>query len=112
MLPSSVRILVCTQPQDMRRSFDRLAEVVRTFMGEEPQSGALFVFVSKRPTRVKVLWWDRNGFCILYKRLHQALFVAPPGGEGAAPSVKIDATALAQLLAGIARVRGEGRRLH
>ena len=61
MLPSTVRILVCTQPQDMRRSFDRLAEVVRVHMGEEPQSGALYVFVGKRPTRVKLLWWDRNG---------------------------------------------------
>ncbi len=111
MLPQSVRIFVCTQPQDMRRSFDRLAEVVRTFMGEEPQSGALFVFVSKRPTRVKVLWWDRNGFCILYKRLHQALFVTPPA-EGDARGVRIDAAALAQLLAGVARARGDRRRVH
>ena len=53
MLPASVRILVCTEPQDMRRSFDRLAEVARTVMGEEPQSGTLFVFVGKRPARVK-----------------------------------------------------------
>ena len=50
MLPTSVRILVCTVPQDMRRSFDRLAEVVREVLGEEPQSGALYVFVGKRPT--------------------------------------------------------------
>lgn len=111
MLPQSVRILVCTQPQDMRRSFDRLAEVVRTLMGEEPQSGALYVFVSKRPTRVKVLWWDRNGFCILYKRLHQALFVTP-AADGDARAVKIDADALAQLLAGVARARGDKRQVH
>lgn len=102
MLPSSVRILVCTEPQDMRRSFDRLAEVVRTLLGEEPQSGTLFVFVGKRPTRVKVLWWDRNGFCLLYKRLHQALFIAPAASEGG-KAVRIDAAALAQLLAGVAR---------
>lgn len=102
MLPSSVRILVCTEPQDMRRSFDRLAEVARTVLGEEPQSGTLFVFVGKRPTRVKVLWWDRNGFCLLYKRLHRALFVTPVATEGAR-SVRIDAAALAQLLAGVAR---------
>lgn len=56
MLPANVRILVCTQPQDMRRSFDTLAAVVRDVMHEEPQSGALYVFVGKRPTRVKVLW--------------------------------------------------------
>lgn len=102
MLPASVRILVCTEPQDMRRSFDRLAEVVRTVLGEEPQSGALFVFVGKRATRVKVLWWDRNGFCLLYKRLHRALFVAPAASD-AVKSVRIDGAALAQLLQGVAR---------
>jgi transposase len=101
MLPSSVRILVCTEPQDMRRSFDRLAEVVRTQMEEEPQSGTLFVFVGKRATRVKVLWWDQNGYCLLYKRLHRALFEAPAGEQGA-KAVRIDGAALKQLLAGVA----------
>src|SRR5688500_7898678 len=101
MLPSSVRILVCTEAQDMRRSFDRLAEVVRTQMGEEPQSGALFVFVGKRATRVKVLWWDPNGYCLLYKRLHRALFVVPAGEQGA-KALRIDAAALRQLLSGVA----------
>lgn len=102
MLPASVRILVCTEPQDMRRSFDRLAEVTRQLLGEDPQSGALYVFVGKRPTRVKVLWWDRNGFCLLYKRLHRALFQLPPQGDDGA-AIRIDAAALAQLLAGVAR---------
>lgn len=112
MLPASVRILVCTEPQDMRRSFDRLAEVVRTVLGEEPQSGALFVFVGKRATRVKVLWWDKNGFCLLYKRLHRAFFVAPPASDDV-KSVRIDGKALAQLLAGVAREeKNRGGRLH
>ena len=102
MLPASVRILVCTARQDMRRSFDTLAAVVRDVLHEEPQSGALYVFVGKRPTRVKVLWWDRNGYCLLAKRLHRALFVVPVAGEGEA-SMRIDAAALAQLLAGVAR---------
>ena len=74
MLPATVRILVCAIPQDMRRSFDSLALVVRELLGEDPQSGALYVFCGKRPTRIKVLWWDRNGFCLLHKRLHRALF--------------------------------------
>ena len=103
MLPASVRILVCTTPQDMRRSFDTLAAVVRDVLQEEPLSGALYVFVGKRPTRVKVLWWDRNGYCLLAKRLHRAFFVVPAGDEGAT-SVRIDAKALAQLLSGVARV--------
>jgi transposase len=78
-LPSSVRILLCTVPQDMRRSFDGLALAAKEHLGEDPQSGALYVFVGKRPTRVKVLWWDKNGFCLLYKRLHRALFKLPDG---------------------------------
>jgi transposase len=101
MLPASVRILVCTVPQDMRRSFDGLALATRELVGEDPQSGALYVFVGKRATRVKVLWWDQNGFCLLYKRLHRALFVAPVAQAGSA-AVRIDAAALAQLLAGVA----------
>jgi transposase len=112
MLPASVRILVCTEPQDMRRSFDRLAEVARTVMGEEPQSGTLFVFVGKRPTRVKVLWWDRNGYCLLYKRLHRAFFASLTTVDGAR-SVKIDGAALAQLLEGVVREeKKQQRSLH
>ena len=80
MLPLSTRVFVCTEAQDMRRSFDRLAQEVREHVGENPQDGALFVFVSKRGTRVKVLWWERNGYCLLYKRLHRALFVMPIWG--------------------------------
>ena len=101
MLPAAVRILVCTIPQDMRRSFDTLALVVQQALGEDPQSGALYVFVGKSSKRVKVLWWDRNGYCLLYKRLHRAFFRPPKAVAGAA-SVRIDGTALAQLLAGVA----------
>ena len=97
MLPSSVRIFVCTTPQDMRRSFDRLALVAKE-LGEDPQNGAIFVFPGKRPTRLKILWWDRNGYCLLYKRLHQALFKFPAGNNSL---LQIDANSLAQLLAGI-----------
>jgi len=102
VLPTSVRILVCTERQDMRRSFDTLAAVVRDVMLEDPHSGALYVFVGKRPTRVKVLWWDRTGFCLLTKRLHRALFVMPEGASGTT-SVRIDAAALSQLLRGVTR---------
>jgi transposase len=102
MLPPSVRIFVCTEPQDMRRSFDRLAQVAREVVGEDPQGGAMIVFGGKRMTRVKVLWWDRNGLCLLYKRLHGALFELP-AADGARASVRIDAAALARLLAGVAR---------
>lgn len=102
MLPASVRIFVCTSPQDMRRSFDRLAVSAREAAGDDPQGGALFVFASRSRRRVKVLWWDKNGYCLLYKRLHQALFELPAAIDGAT-SVRIDGVALAKLLAGVAR---------
>ena len=103
MLPAAVRIFVCTVPQDMRRSFDSLALVVREHLGTDPQNGALFVFVGKRLTRVKVLWWDRNGYCLLYKRLHRAIFEVPLGAPAGNAAIRIDGGALAQLLAGVAR---------
>lgn len=99
MMPAGVRIFVVTTPVDMRRSFDGLALAAREIVGEEPRSGALFVFIGKRRTRAKVLWWDRNGYCLLYKRLHEALFELPTVGSG--PSVRIDAAALAVLLNGV-----------
>jgi transposase len=104
MLPGSVRIFLCTEPQDMRRSFDALSLVVRQLLGQDPQSGALYVFVGKRPIRVKVLWWDRNGFCLLYKRLHRALFRLPET-TGPGPAVQIDSRMLAELIAGVENAR-------
>lgn len=113
MMPSSTRILVCTQPQDMRRSFDALALVTRDLLGEDPQSGSLYVFVSRSATRVKVLWWDRHGYCLLYKRLHRALFVLPRDAPKAGVTMQLDAPALAELLAGVEqRVRADTTALH
>jgi transposase len=99
MIPSAVRIFVCTEPQDMRRSFDGLTAVVEHYVGADPRSGALFVFVNKRKNRLKVLWFDRNGFCILYKRLHRARFELPS-------SRTIDARALGVILRGVDTQRG------
>lgn len=100
MIPSSTRIFVCNERQDMRRSFDALAAVVDQLLGEDPQSGAVFVFTNRRANRLKVLWFDRNGYCILYKRLHRALFELPAGRE---TKLKIDSTLLAQILLGVER---------
>lgn len=101
MLPSSVRVLVCTAPQDMRKSFDTLAAVVSQNLDESPQSGTLYVFFGRGAKRVKVLWWDTNGYCLLAKRLHRALFQVPR--NGAALSVSIDAATLGQLLRGVSK---------
>jgi transposase len=103
MIPSQVRIFVCTERQDMRRSFDALALVVRESMALDPESGALFVFASRRSNRLKVLWFDHNGYCILYKRLHGALFELPDAPSSDRPLVSIDARALAMILRGVAK---------
>ena len=108
MIPPSVRIFVCTQPQDMRRSFDGLALATRQVLGENPQSGALFLFGNKRANRVKLLWWDRNGYCLLYKRLHRAKFVLPDG-DGKHSSVGIDGQRLATILAGAEKATKRSR---
>lgn len=77
MIPATVRIFVCAEPQDMRRSFDALALAAQQHLGEDPQRGAVFVFCNKRRDRLKALWFDANGYCILYKRLHRAHFELP-----------------------------------
>ena len=105
MLPPSVRIFLCTRPQDLRRSFDGLSLVTRQLLGQEPKSGALYVFINKRANRTKVMWFEKNGYCLLYKRLHRAIFRAPRAAENGAASVQIDARELATLLEGVVRTR-------
>ena len=103
MIPAGVRIFVCTEPVDMRYGFDRLAQVARERVGQDPVTGgALFVFAGRSATRLKVLWFDRNGLCLLYKRLHRAVFELPAATSGAV-SIHIDGAALARLLAGVAK---------
>ena len=103
MIPSQVRIFVCTERQDMRRSFDGLALAVRERLALEPESGALFVFASKRGNRLKVLWFDHNGYCLLYKRLHRTLFELPEPTTPERPLASIDGRALATMLRGVAK---------
>ncbi len=113
MIPAAVRIFVCVQPQDifvcvqpqdMRRSFDMLALAAQQ-IGVEQRSGALFVFTNRRRNQLKVLWWDRNGYCLLYKRLHRALFRPPGPSVPEDSSVQIDRAVLGELLAGVTTPR-------
>ena len=101
MIPAAVRIFVCTEAIDMRQGFDRLAQLVRSRLGEDPQTGSLFVFANRNATRLKALWFDSNGYCLLYKRLHRAVFELPPAGGGG--SVQLNAAELATLLRGSPR---------
>jgi hypothetical protein len=65
MIPAGVRIFVCTEPVDMRRGFDRLAQTAKDVVGVDPQEGgALLVFANRRAPRIKNLWFERNGYCL------------------------------------------------
>lgn len=93
-----VHVWVATQPVDMRKGFDGLAEVVRTFLGHDPLSGNLFVFRNRSAQRVKILWYDRDGLAIYYKRLERGVFRFPSGDEKA---MAIDSGQLLRLLSGM-----------
>lgn len=101
MIPAAVRIFVFTQAVDMRQGFDRLAQIVRSKLGCDPEAGSIFVFSNRNATRLKALWFDHNGYCLLYKRLHRAVFELPPSDGGV--SVQLDAKQLAELLRGSPR---------
>lgn len=105
MIPVTVRIFVCTEPVDMRRGFDGLALLAREKLGQDPRSGALLLFSNRRYDRLKALWWDTNGYCILYKRFHRSVFELPVAGESGSVSVRIDGRQLVQLLAGKEKTR-------
>jgi transposase len=76
-LPLPGRIFWCTLPTDMRKSFDTLSGLVQKHLGQDPLSGDLFVFRSKRGDRIKLLYWDSDGLAIWYKRLEEGTFALP-----------------------------------
>lgn len=71
-----VRVHVYGQPVDMRKSFDGLYALTRQRLGADPLSGDLYVFINRRATQIKVLYWDRTGFCLWAKRLEQGRFLS------------------------------------
>ncbi len=94
---AGVRIWLSTSPVDMRRSFDALAEHVRTILAGDPMSGHLFVFRNRTSQRLKILWWDQDGYVLYYKRLERGTFQFPGSGG---KSVAICAEQLKLLLCG------------
>ena len=109
-LPPSVRLFVARGVTDMRKSFDTLAAVVTEVVDEDPQSGHLFLFVNRRRNRMKVLWWDGSGYCLLAKRLEHGQFRVFDQAAGKPGAFELSASELSLLLEGI-DLRGAKRRL-
>ena len=96
----ATRIWLAVEATDMRCGFDRLAERVRVVTGQDPLSGHLFLFRSRRGDRIKILHWDQDGFVLWYKRLEVGVFKLPRVSEGAR-SLELRASELAMVLDGI-----------
>jgi transposase len=100
-LLASVRVYLCTAPCDMRRSFDGLHALVTGAMELDAFAGHLFVFSNKRRDRVKILYWDRDGFAVWAKRLEEGTYAMPFEDDANAPRREITAQELGALLSGI-----------
>jgi len=105
-LPAAVRVFLCTRPTDMRKGFDGLQGIVREFLGQDPLSGHLFLFLNRRRDRIKLLWWDRDGLVIWYKRLEAGTFQqldpsTSPGRNSGEAGIELSVTDLALLLTGV-----------
>jgi transposase len=106
----TTRVFLATRPTDMRKGFDGLFALVESVIQEDPFSGHLFVFRNHRRDRLKVLWWDRDGLAIFYKRLERGSYQFPTDAETSkgssgvrdhAQRCEIRADELALLLEGI-----------
>lgn len=97
---SAAKIYLCLEPTDMRKSFDTLAALVREHLHGDPLSGTWFVFRGKQGNRLKILYWDRDGYALWNKRLEQGTFEFPKV-IGEAAGISITPTELSLILGGV-----------
>lgn len=100
-LPPSVRLFVATQPIDGRKGADSLMVLVRDVFRHDPLSGHLFIFFSRRCDRVRIVYWDRNGFAMWTKRLERGRFRPTFSVDGRLAAQAIEAAELALVVEGI-----------
>jgi len=100
-LPASVRVYLCLTACDMRKSFDGLHALAREHLELDAFAGHLFVFASRRRDRIKILYWDRDGFAMWSKRLEEGTYAVPFGDSAAQRQREITAQELGALLSGI-----------
>jgi len=104
---SELRVFLCMTPTSMNFSFDRLMGLAEQIFNQDPLSGHLFLFVNRDRDRIKILYWDRDGFCIWYKRLERGVFELPTRGPA---GVELDYKQLSRLLGGLDLRSGRRRR--
>ncbi len=99
-VPGSVKIFFCLAPTDMRKSIDGLAGLANSVLAQDPLSGHLFVFTGKRRDRVKLLYFDGDGYVVWYKRLERGVFRLPPAAADQT-SVSLSPAELTMILSGV-----------
>lgn len=100
-LPPTVRIFVATAPCDLRKQFDGIALLVEQGLRHDPRSGHLFVVFNRRSDQVRILFWDRQGYCLFSKRLEKGRFRVPWKEGAVGESVEMESAELALILEGI-----------
>jgi len=111
LMPMGVKVFLAVEPVDLRASFYRLAAYVRATHGGDPQDGHLYVFVGKGRNLVKILFWDRSGYCVFAKRLERGRFKIPANVPSSAARHEVDLATLTLFLEGI-DLKGATRRPH
>jgi len=106
---SNVRFFVCTAPINMNLRFDRLMGVAQETFDQNPLSGHLFLFFNRQRDRIKILFWDIDGFCIWYKRLEVGVFQLPVASDGE-QGLELNCSQLNRLLGGLDLKSGRRRR--
>jgi transposase len=106
--PTGVRVLIATKPVDFRKGMDGLAAYVQESFRADPFSGIIYVFRAKRADRVKLLFWDQTGLCLLSKRLEEGKFRWPNVQDGV---MRLSPAQLSALLEGLDWSRVHARRV-
>ena len=106
---SDLRIFLCTTPTSMNWSFDRLMGRAQEIFDQDSCSGHLFLFLNRSRDRIKILFWDRDGFCIFYKRLERGTFqlLTPTNDK---EGIELDYSQLVRLLGGFDLRTGRRRK--
>jgi len=109
-IASDLKIFVYTRPADMRKGIHGLAGLVRSEFDADPTDGSLFVFINRRRDRLKMLYFESGGFWLYYRVLESGTFESLHSDEGDVSSLRLDATQLSMLLAGVSLVGSTQRR--